>query len=138
MAEPAPANGHAAPITAATPAETSSNGEVRKIQYPLTSWADTRQNVACIAFVLGCVFTLALSNGVKLFSEADNHSILVQSLSAKERFWNTITGPRLGIYIAMLVVFHMMEFLTTAIYNPSKASVRCKPFPLTTVTKRLC
>ena len=46
--------------------------------------------------------------------------------SAAGRFVHAVRSPRLGIYVAMLVVFHMAEFLTTAIYNPSKANVRCE------------
>jgi len=136
MSDPAHSNGHAAlpgSPAAASEAETSSHAagmrKPFKPQYPLTSWADTKQNIACIGFVLGCAFTLAISNGVKLLSSEGQDVFEMQDLSTKERFWNTVTGPKLGIYIALLVLFHMMEFLTTAIYNPSKATVRCeKPF----------
>jgi hypothetical protein len=132
MSDSAHSNGHAAHLGTAATAEASGHGAAPaedrkpfKPQYPLTSWADTRQNVACIAFILGCVFTFAVSNGIKLFSDSEALPS-VQDLTTKERFWNTLIGPRFGIYIALLVVFHMSEFLTTAIYNPSKASVRCK------------
>jgi protein-S-isoprenylcysteine O-methyltransferase len=130
MSDRAPSNGHAAPLSSAAIAEASTHADAEERkplnpQYPLTSWADTRQNVACIAFLLGCTFTLAVSNGIKLFSEGET-ILSVQDLSTRERLWNTLTGPRFGIYIALLVVFHMSEFLTTAIYNPGKASVRCE------------
>lgn len=135
----AQANGHAATIPAQTAGRASdedtashSNGEPKKPfkpQLPLTSWADTRQNTAAIAFILGCVFTVGLTNGLSLFWSSNNQVSLlhVQQLSSRERFWNAITGPRLGAYIAFQAVFHMMEFFTTAIYNPDKASPKCEP-----------
>lgn len=126
-------NGHAAPLSPVmTPeAELSSHASASeskpfKPSYPLTSWADTKQNIVCIAFLLGCVFTLAISNGIKIFWENDHTVLNAQDFTTKERFWNTFNGPRFGIYVSLLVIFHMMEFLTTAIYNPSKANVRCK------------
>lgn len=134
MSESAHSNGHAAAAAHAavtTEAEPSSHAvpsesKPFKPEYPLTSWSDTKQNIVCIAFILGCVFTLAINNGIKIFWEGNDKVLNIQDLTTKERFWNTLTGPRLGIYIALLVVFHMMEFLTTAIYNPNKANVRCK------------
>lgn len=109
----------------AIPAQTLENGEPKKPfkpQYPLLSLDDTKQNAVCIAFLLGVTFTLGLSNAGKLFSSGD----VVSSGSARQRFVAAIKSPRLGIYVAMLVVFHMAEFLTTAIYNPNKANVRCE------------
>lgn len=132
-------NGHSTAVPAGhraassdTTASNNGNGEAKKSfkpQMPLTSWADTRQNTAAIAFLLGCVFTVGLTNGLSLFSSSnsDEVSLLhVQQLSSKERLWNAITGPRLGAYIAFQVIFHMMEFFTTAIYNPEKASPKCE------------
>lgn len=129
-------NGHAAGLAEGrqappTSSENGENGEAKKPfkpQMPLTSWADTRQNTAAIAFILGCVFTVGLTNGLSLFSE-DTLLSHVHELSAKERFYAAITGPRLGIYLAIQVVFHLMEFFTTAIYNPGKASPRCELLP---------
>lgn len=94
----------------------------QKPVYPLISWADTRQNAVCIAFLLGCVFTASLSSAAGLYK-------LIETASWEEyqaRFIGALQSPRLGIYVALLVIFHMSEFLTTAIYNPRKATVRCE------------
>lgn len=106
-----------------------------KPQWPLTSWADTKQNTACIAFLLGCIFIIGINNGRFLLTSdtvASQHQEDSYKLSelptTSERLWNAITSPRLGIYIAFLVVFHMMEFLTTAIWNPTKVTNRCEQF----------
>lgn len=124
-------NGHAAAAVAQTSIINESgnvNGEPKKPfkpQWPLTSWADTRQNSVAISFLLGSIFAIGISNGLKLFSSDDLVKHAAQ-LSSRERFWYAITGPRLGIYLAIQVLFHMMEFFTTAIYNPSQATVKCE------------
>lgn len=108
----------------ALPAEAVENGEPKKPfkpQYPLLSLDDTKQNIACIAFLLGVTLALGLSHADSLFSSIDEPAIA----GRLERLVGAIKSPRLGIYVAMLVVFHMAEFLTTAIYNPNKANVRC-------------
>jgi hypothetical protein len=122
------ANGHASHVVAPTTASedeatATSTGEPKKPfkpEWPLLSWADTKQNISAISFVLGCVFALAMSTGIKAFSQIEVPA------ERKDRFWAAITGPRLGVYVALLVVFHMLEFLVTAIYNPKKVTARCK------------
>lgn len=134
MSSTSTSNGHAAGLAEGqrqAAADSSENGEPKKPfkpQMPLTSWADTRQNTAAISFILGCIFTVGLTNGLSLFSK-DTLLSHVQELAAKERLYAAITGPRFGIYIAVQVVFHLMEFFTTAIYNPGKASPKCELLP---------
>ena len=91
--------------------------------YPLASWADTHQNTVCIAFLMGSVFTLALSNLSSLFTQSTPREALESSWA---RLVVATQSPRLGIYVAALVVFHLMEYLVTAIWNPSKVSVKCQ------------
>jgi hypothetical protein len=112
-------------LNEAAQAPSHANGEPKKPfkpQYPLLSLEDTRQNAVCIAFLLGVAFTLGLVNAASLFGSSSQEI----ARSAAGRFVHAVRSPRLGIYVAMLVVFHMAEFLTTAIYNPSKANVRCE------------
>lgn len=67
---------------------------------PLTSFASTPQNVAAIAFLLGCVF---------------GGSIPI----------NFSIPPLLGVYAAAWSLFHLLEFIVTATWNPSRTSVDC-------------
>jgi len=89
-----------------------------KPQYPLTSWQDTPQNTVCVAFLLGCVFTIALTLALTGSSAAGadgyGRRTLVQAL----------TSPRLGAYVTVIVTFHMLEYLTTAIWNPARITIR--------------
>lgn len=88
--------------------------------WPLLNWNNTPQNTACIAFILGAVFAFGLSNVRSLLETQKRPD------GRLARFIAALLGPRLGVYIACLVIFHMMEFLTTAIWNPKKVEVRCK------------
>jgi len=88
--------------------------------WPLLNWNNTPQNTACIAFILGAVFAFGLSN-IRSLLEAQKRPD-----GRLARFLGALLGPRLGVYIACLVIFHMMEFLTTAMWNPKKVEVRCK------------
>ena len=76
------------------------------ISWPLTSFANTIQNVCCISFLLG--FALAL-NTASFFS-ASSHN--------PHSLW-----PTLNAYSVLLIAFHLLEFLTTAIFNPSRVTV---------------
>ena len=100
-----------------------------KVSYPLISWDDTRQNAVCIAFLLGATFALGLVNAGSLFSSVNATAASLKgeaASTASERLIAAIKSPRLGIYVVFLVVFHMAEFLTTAMYNPAKATVKCE------------
>ena len=123
--------------------------------YPLTSWANTSQNTVSIAFLLGCAFTLGLGNlSHSTFfninddkNNVDNVVNHFQSIrhagsspgsgSNSGPSWNrlvtSIKSPRLGGYVAIIVSFHLLEYLTTAIWNPSKVSVKCESSTLSSL-----
>ncbi|GAA5835979.1 hypothetical protein JCM3766R1_005117 [Sporobolomyces carnicolor] len=108
------------------------------VEFPLTSFASTPHNVACIAFVLGAVWslglTLFLSNALS-FSSTTTPSWFVWSTSRASlvgskasslaaRSWATsLKSPQLGFYLASWAFFHLMEFVVTSMYNPGKLSV---------------
>lgn len=71
-------------------------------QLPLTSFANTIQNVCSIAFLLGFLFAL---------------NLLLLFLSPNSSW------TRLHLYFILLILFHLLEFLITAIFNPSRVSV---------------
>ncbi|KAL7009901.1 farnesyl cysteine-carboxyl methyltransferase [Cystobasidiomycetes sp. EMM_F5] len=114
-----PANGAANGHSNAEPSLADNDRKPFKPQYPLTSWANTQQNAVCVAFILGAVFAVSLRN-VGQF--ASNDTLLADQWQG--RLYGALQNPRLGVYVALLVVFHMSEYLTTAIWNPQKATVR--------------
>ena len=69
---------------------------------PLTSLQDTRQNVAAIAFVLGAV--------------------AAGGLAVAAAWPHTST---LGMYISAVAVFHELEYVVTATYNPTRVTTSC-------------
>ncbi|POW04440.1 hypothetical protein PSTT_10408 [Puccinia striiformis] len=73
------------------------------ISWPLTSFANTIQNVCCISFLFGFFLCLNLAF---IFLSNQSHQ------------WT-----RLNIYFIQLTAFHLLEFLTTAIFNPSRVTV---------------
>ncbi|KAL8284222.1 hypothetical protein RQP46_004971 [Phenoliferia psychrophenolica] len=95
------------------------------ISYPLRSFASTPHNVACIAFLLGGLWSLGLASAVGVFSgkhliwspAADAASLPPQGLV------NALFSPFLGFYLASWAFFHLLEFVVTSMYNPGKLSV---------------
>lgn len=92
----------------------------RKRVFPLTSFEDTPQNVACISFLLGALF--CVGSITLIFGPAASTSpILVAA-----------TQPKLGAYAACWALFHLLEYVVTAIYNPTRVKVSCaSPSPTT-------
>ncbi|KAA1136557.1 hypothetical protein PGTUg99_035337 [Puccinia graminis f. sp. tritici] len=82
-----------------------------RISWPLISFENTIQNVCCISFLLGLFFAASLLSLLFFFLYSP----------AKQALW-----PPLNIYAILLILFHLLEFLTTAIFNPSRVSVDCK------------
>lgn len=99
-------------------------GTAFKAEWPLTSWANTPQNAVCIAFLMGAIFALGLVNVDRLFSKPEY--LLSTPRGTWSRFLAALRTPKLGAYVAALVVFHLAEYLTTAIWNPSKVEVKCE------------
>ncbi|GAA6062090.1 hypothetical protein JCM10212_006513, partial [Sporobolomyces blumeae] len=101
------------------------------VEFPLTSFASTPHNVACIAFVLGAVWSLGVSHVVRSdlstwFSWSSTQlPTLPSSASAFPRGgWTTAwTSPQLGLYLASWALFHLLEFVVTSMWNPGKLSV---------------
>lgn len=86
----------------------------KHVQLPLTSFANTPQNVACISFLLGSVFAL----GVRAL-------LLGPMQSVDHRIVEVLSGPKLGGYAASWAVFHLLEYVVTAIWNPTRVTVSC-------------
>ena len=98
------------------------------IQYPLTSFASTPHNVACIAFLLGAVWSLGLASAAGvLFGK---HFVWSPSAGATslepQGLKNALLSPFLGFYLASWALFHLLEFVVTSLYNPGKLSVSCE------------
>ncbi|MBW0545233.1 hypothetical protein O181_084948 [Austropuccinia psidii MF-1] len=70
--------------------------------WPLISFDNTIQNVCCFSFLLGCSFC----------------ANLLMLLLHRNGKWN-----RLNIYLISLSLFHLFEFLTTAIWNPTRVTI---------------
>lgn len=77
------------------------------------------QAVSVIGFGLGVLFTLGLSTARGLPSA-------IVSGKAASSFSEALQSPLLGTYAASMAVFHMSEYLTTAIYNPTQVKVGCQ------------
>nr|KIR48060.1 hypothetical protein I312_02576 [Cryptococcus bacillisporus CA1280] len=75
---------------------------------PRGSIPNTVFAVALIAAVLGAV---------------GGSSLALASQSLLDVFAGTWARPQLGIYLGAMCVFHLMEFFTTAGWNPQKLSV---------------
>jgi len=77
---------------------------------------DTPQAVSIIGFLLGALFVFGLSQAVRLIPEALHDP-------GPTGLWKALHSPLLGAYLAALAIFHMSEYLTTAIWNPSRVKV---------------
>lgn len=77
------------------------------------------QAVSVIGFGLGVLFTLGLISGRHLPSAVFNST-------AASNLVEALQSPLLGAYAASMAVFHMSEYLTTAIYNPTQVKVGCE------------
>ena len=82
---------------------------------------DTPEYVSILGFLLGALFVLGLSTGVHLPQVFQSRSD-----ATAISLWQACKSPQLGLYFASLAVYHMMEYLTTAIYNPEKVKVGCE------------
>jgi len=123
------------PTTTQSPTDTPSHPVSAKplpVEFPLTSFASTPHNVACIAFVLGGIWSigslLVLAN---LFSPSNSNWFVwtknVGSVELPLQGWKTsLSSPQLGFYLASWSFFHLMEFVVTSMYNPGKLSVSCQ------------
>jgi protein-S-isoprenylcysteine O-methyltransferase len=80
-----------------------------RISWPLTSFDNTIQNVACIAFLLGFLFAANIAS-----------LLVLSNYSPAPCPWT-----RLNLYAIQLLLFHLLEFLTTAIFNPTRVTVDC-------------
>lgn len=79
---------------------------------PRGSIPNTVFAVALIAAILGAV---------------GGSSLALASQSLLDVFAGAWARPQLGIYLGAMCVFHLMEFFTTAGWNPQKLSVDGKP-----------
>ncbi|KAG0149773.1 hypothetical protein CROQUDRAFT_39382 [Cronartium quercuum f. sp. fusiforme G11] len=68
---------------------------------PFTSFDNTIQNVSAISFVLGCFFTFNL---LMLVCGSGKYS-------------------KLNVHLLLLTIFHLLEFMVTAIWNPSRVTI---------------
>ncbi|GAA6011473.1 hypothetical protein JCM10207_002631 [Rhodosporidiobolus poonsookiae] len=108
----------------AAPSSTVASAKPMPIELPLTSFASTPHNVACIAFVLGALWStglvLALPNLPGWFA----WSTAAVAKLPEQSWWTTLmSNPQLGTYMASVAFFHLMEFVVTSMYNPGKLSV---------------
>lgn len=85
----------------------TTSSSTTKLSWPLVSFENTVQNVCCISFILGSIFTFNLQ------------SLLNQQQSVS---YNT-TWIGLNVYLIFFTVFHLLEFLVTAIWNPTRVTV---------------
>lgn len=107
-----------------------------KIEYPLTSFASTPHNVACIAFLLGGLWSIGLLSASQLIYNRDYLNWSTSAVAFKEfastfggrerSLYNAVTSPVLGVYLSCWAMFHLFEFIVTSIWNPDKLSVSCE------------
>ncbi|GAA5995190.1 protein-S-isoprenylcysteine carboxyl O-methyltransferase [Rhodotorula paludigena] len=126
---PAPATSADAVSSAAPPSSTTgvTSAKPMPVEFPLTSFASTPHNVACIAFLLGACWSL----GLALFAANASSWFLWSGTALQElarlperSLVQGVTGsPQLGIYLASWAFFHLLEFVVTSMYNPGKLSV---------------
>lgn len=69
--------------------------------------------------MLGVLFTLGASTARYL-------PTVIWSQHTASSLLDALRSPVLGVYAACMALFHMSEYLTTAIYNPSEVKVGCK------------
>ncbi|GAA6007296.1 hypothetical protein JCM11491_003078 [Sporobolomyces phaffii] len=102
------------------------------VEFPLTSFASTPHNVACIGFLLGGVWSLGLalflSNALNFSSTSSAWFVWSPNFARQVELppptWmSSLTSPQLGFYLASWSFFHLMEFVVTSMYNPGKLSV---------------
>jgi hypothetical protein len=95
----------------------------RRVQVPLTSFADTTQNIAAISFLLGAVFSAGLFRASSLPFSLEYHwppkNEYPGGLSS------AIQSPALGLYVMFWAIFHLLEYIVTATWNAPKAKVDC-------------
>ncbi|EFP92536.2 uncharacterized protein PGTG_18534 [Puccinia graminis f. sp. tritici CRL 75-36-700-3] len=96
------------PSPSSSPHHQHEHEQEERISWPLISFENTIQNVCCISFLLGLFFASNLLSLLFFFLYSP----------AKQALW-----PPLNIYAILLILFHLLEFLTTAIFNPSRVSV---------------
>lgn len=103
-------------------------GQFMPIEYPLTSFASTPHNVACIAFILGAICSLGLASATGVFT--GKHLLWSPTANAAalppQGLVNALFSPFLGFYLSSWAFFHLMEFVVTSMYNPGKLSVSCE------------
>jgi hypothetical protein len=94
---------------------------------PLTSFVNTSQNVASIAFLLGALFSLGLTRAWRLpcALEYGWPSLDAPSSGGQLGLAGALQSPVLGLYAAFWAVFHMLEYVVTATWNAPKAKVDC-------------
>lgn len=80
------------------------------------------QAVSFIGFSLGILFTLGLSLARSL-------PCALAEPQASVSLFQALQHPVFGCYMVSMSVFHMSEYLTTAIYNPTQVKVGCKRRP---------
>ncbi|GAA6039003.1 hypothetical protein JCM8097_000150 [Rhodosporidiobolus ruineniae] len=95
------------------------------VEWPLTSFASTPHNVACIAFVLGAAWAAGLALVVPNLASWFRWQTLPSAAALPAQgWWTTLTAsPQLGSYVAAVAVFHLLEFVVTSMFNPGKLSV---------------
>ncbi|GAA5922263.1 protein-S-isoprenylcysteine carboxyl O-methyltransferase [Sporobolomyces koalae] len=97
------------------------------VEFPLTSFASTPHNVACIAFLLGGLWSIGLALFLSNVFSASNWFVWSREWSESElavQGWSTaLRSPQLGFYLASWSFFHLLEFVVTSMYNPGKLSV---------------
>lgn len=85
------------------------------IQYSIPpAYAPAALQVCITAFPLGVLFGLVLP---RTFSFLLNSLTTPTSVGENTPWW---TFPQLSIYLCSFVVFHMLEFVVTASYNPTR------------------
>ena len=89
-----------------------------RVVLPLTSFANTPQNISMISFVLGLVFSSGLSLALGFGHVSDPNLYL-------NGFARALMNPYLGLYLASWSLFHLLEYVVTATWNPLKVKVDC-------------
>lgn len=76
--------------------------------------------VSFISFVIGGIFWIALSVTLPTLFTTFGRD---EPSSAGASGWGTWARPQLGVYVAALAFFHLMEFWVTAVWNTERVSV---------------
>ncbi|GAA5827031.1 hypothetical protein JCM11251_002212 [Rhodosporidiobolus azoricus] len=94
------------------------------IEWPLTSFASTPHNVACIGFALGACWATGLAFAFPSLTSWFTWSASSVAKLPTQGWWTSLTAdPQLGMYLASWAVFHLFEFVVTSMWNPGKLSV---------------